>query len=222
MLTEQSSDSSQLRITEIFHSLQGEATRVGLPTVFVRLTGCPLRCVWCDTAYAFEGGSRMSISDIVGQVAEAGTPHVTVTGGEPLAQPGCLQLLNVLSEAGFDVSLETSGALAIDKVDSRVSRIMDLKPPSSGEVARNLWSNIPHLNQRDEVKFVIGDESDYQWSRSKLIEHDLSNRVGAVLFSPVQDHLSPALLAQWILGDKLPVRMQLQMHKIIWGQEQGR
>jgi len=213
---------SQVRITEIFHSLQGETTRVGLPTVFIRLNGCPLRCVYFDTAYAFEGGERTDISAIIDEVKKYGTPFITVTGGEPLAQPECLNLLIELADQGFDVSLETSGAMPIGEVDARISRIMDLKTPSSGECHRNLYENIPHLNKNDEVKFVIETEDDYQWCKSKLIEHQLAERVLAVLFSPVHGKMDETELANKIVEDKLPVRFQTQLHKTLWGDEKAR
>lgn len=212
----------ELRITEIFHSLQGEARTVGLPTVFVRLTGCPLRCNYCDTAYAFSGGSLRSIDSIVADVATHGARHVCVTGGEPLAQPECLPLLAALCDAGYDVSLETSGALDVGAVDPRVSRVMDLKTPGSGEVHRNRYDNIALLNRHDQVKFVITSRADYDWARFKLDEYNLPARVGEVLFSPGFGQVQPRDLAQWILDDRLPVRMQLQLHKLIWGEEQGR
>lgn len=211
----------RLRITEIFFSVQGESSRVGLPTVFVRLTGCPLRCVWCDTEYAFNGGVSRSIEDILAEVAQHGTPYVCVTGGEPLAQKPCLTLLSALCDAGFSVSLETSGALDISAVDARVSKIMDLKAPGSGEVDKNLWDNLAHLADRDELKLVLADEADYLWAREKLVTHRLT-ACCPVLFSPVQGALSPADLAAWILRDRLNVRMQVQLHKIIWGNAQGR
>ena len=212
----------QLRISEIFCSIQGEASRAGLPTVFVRLTGCPLRCVWCDTEYAFEGGERVSLSSILEQVASYRTPHVTVTGGEPLAQPDCHQLMRELCDGGFDVSLETSGALPVEEVDPRVSLVMDLKCPASGESARNRWQNLSCLASKDEIKFVIANREDYEWSKAKLFEHNLSERVGEVLFSPVEGQLQPAELAGWIVQDALPVRFQLQLHKILWQDARGR
>ncbi len=196
--------------------MQGEASRIGLPTVFVRLTGCPLRCTWCDTEHAFSGGQRMTLTEILDKVAGFGTPRVCVTGGEPLAQKNCLPLLAALCDAGHDVSLETSGALDIAGVDPRVSRIVDLKAPGSGESARNRWQNLPLLTPRDELKFVLKDRADYEWARNILIEHQLDKRC-PLLFSPVQDALEPQLLAEWILADRLPVRFQLQLHKQLWG-----
>lgn len=211
----------RLRITEIFHSLQGETSRVGLPTVFVRLTGCPLRCGYCDTAYAFHGGRMVDLDAVLAEVESFGTPWVTVTGGEPLAQRACHDLLRVLCDRGFSVSLETSGALDIAPVDARVSTILDLKTPGSGEAARNLWSNLEHLDRSDEVKFVLCGEDDYLWARSVVAEHALATRC-PVLFSPSFHDLPPARLAEWILRDRLPVRMQLQLHKQLWGEAQGR
>ena len=211
----------RLRITEIFASLQGESTRVGLPTVFVRLTGCPLRCSWCDTAYAFSGGETRTLDDILAEVAGHGLRHVCVTGGEPLAQKGCLALLAALCDAGHDVSLETSGALDIAGVDPRVSRIVDLKAPGSGELARNRWENLALLNARDELKFVLADAADYDWARRQIAEHRLAERC-TVLLSPVAGALDPADLAGWIVRDRLPVRFQLQLHKILWNDARGR
>ena len=212
---------SSLRITEIFHSLQGETSTTGLPTVFVRLTGCPLRCSYCDTAYAFEGGSKMMLSEIMQTVTDFGARYVTVTGGEPLAQPQCLELLKDLCDAGYKVSLETSGAMPIDDVDNRVVKIVDLKTPGSGEVTRNLYENIPLLLPHDEVKFVICDLQDYDWSCMKMDELGLADRAAEILFSPSQGELTPKQLAQWILQDKLNVRMQIQTHKYIWGDQPG-
>lgn len=209
-----------MRISEIFHSLQGESTRVGLPTVFVRLTGCPLRCVWCDTEYAFSGGQMRELDDILAEVAGHGARHVCVTGGEPLAQKPCLDLLRALCDAGHSVSLETSGALDIAEVDPRVSRIMDLKAPGSGEVERNLWSNLAHINARDEIKIIIANEADYLWAREVLAKHALCARC-TVLLSPAAGQVEPQALAAWILRDCLAVRMQLQMHRIIWGDRTG-
>jgi len=211
-----------LRITEIFHSLQGETTTTGLPTVFVRLTGCPLRCVYCDTAYAFEGGSKMSFAEILDSIAQYQTNYVTVTGGEPLAQPLCIELLRELCDLGYRVSLETGGAMCIKEVDPRVVKIVDLKTPGSGEVSRNLYENINYLQPEDEVKFVICDRNDYDWSRMKIDELRLRDCGSEILFSPSQGQLSPQQLAEWILQDRLNVRMQLQAHKVIWGDEPGR
>jgi 7-carboxy-7-deazaguanine synthase len=210
-----------LRVSEIFHSLQGESTRVGLPTVFVRLTGCPLRCAWCDTEYAFSGGETLTLGDVLIEVAKHGARQVCVTGGEPLAQKACLPLLAALCDAGYSVSLETSGALDISSVDPRVSRIMDLKAPASGESDKNLWGNLPRLNARDEIKIVLADEADYEWARKAIRERKL-DAICPVLLSPVAGKLEAKRLAEWVLRDKLPVRMQLQLHKLIWGPERGR
>ena len=215
-------ENHSLRITEIFHSLQGETTTVGLPTVFVRLTGCPLRCGYCDTAYAFEGGEKMAIQDILDTVADYKTDYITVTGGEPLAQPQCIELLQQLCDLGYRVSLETSGAMPVAEVDPRVIKIVDLKTPGSGEVSRNLYENINYLQLEDEVKFVICNRQDYDWSCMQIDQLRLRDTGSEILFSPSQGELAPALLAQWILEDKLRVRMQLQTHKVIWGDEQGR
>jgi 7-carboxy-7-deazaguanine synthase len=212
---------TELRITEIFHSLQGETSTTGLPTVFVRLTGCPLRCGYCDTAYAFEGGHKMLLSEIMATVAEYGANCVTVTGGEPLAQPQCIELLEQLCDQGYRVSLETSGAMPIAEVDKRVFKIVDLKTPGSGEVSKNLYDNVDHLLPHDEVKFVICDRQDYDWTCMKVDELGLQGRVAEVLFSPSQGQLPPRQLAEWILDDKLNVRMQLQTHKYIWGDQPG-
>jgi 7-carboxy-7-deazaguanine synthase len=209
-----------LRIHEIFFSLQGEASRVGLPTVFVRLTGCPLRCGYCDTAYAFQGGATMKIADIMAEVKNVGVHRVTVTGGEPLAQKQCLPLLKKLCDDGFDVSLETSGAMDIAPVDARVSVILDVKTPGSGEVEKNLWQNLGLLKAKDEVKFVLCDVADYQWAKKILTEYAISEKC-PVLFSPVYSRLPPRDLAEWILADKLPVRMQIQLHKVLWGEKPG-
>ncbi|MEQ8407199.1 MAG: 7-carboxy-7-deazaguanine synthase QueE [Gammaproteobacteria bacterium] len=211
-----------LRLTEIFHSLQGEARTVGLPTVFVRLTGCPLRCQYCDTAYAFEGGNQFTLKSIVQEVVAYDCRHVTVTGGEPLAQPNCLPLMKLLCDQGLSVSLETSGAMPIESVDERVSIVLDLKTPGSLESNRNLYENTALLQQKDQVKFVICDRQDYEWAKAKLLEYNLVERVGDVLFSPSFSQVNNAELAQWILQDRLKVRMQLQLHKIIWGDEPGR
>jgi 7-carboxy-7-deazaguanine synthase len=210
-----------LRITEIFHSLQGESRSVGWPTVFVRLTGCPLRCHYCDTAYAFQGGEKRTLGQVLNEVARYGCRHVTVTGGEPLAQPSCLALLSRLCDAGHEVSLETSGALDVAGVDPRVIKVIDLKTPGSGECERNAFQNLDHLTAEDQVKFVICDRADYEWARQKLVEFDLSRRCEA-LFSPSFGQLPPADLAGWILEDRLAVRFQLQLHKILWGDVPGR
>ena len=213
--------SMNLRITEVFLSLQGESRTVGLPTVFVRLTGCPLRCQYCDTAYAFHGGESLSLADIMQRVAEYGVRHVTVTGGEPLAQKACLALLTQLCDAGYEVSLETSGAIAVDEVDRRVSKVMDFKTPGSGEVAKNRFANVEHLGAHDQVKFVICDRADYEWSKQVTAERRLTERC-EVLFSPSAQQLPARELADWIVADRLPVRFQIQLHKYLWGDEAGR
>jgi len=210
----------KLKIHEIFYSLQGESSRVGLPTVFVRLTGCPMRCVYCDTAYAFSGGSNMEISDILTKVAEFGTKYVTVTGGEPLAQKNCHVLLKALCDSGYSVSLETGGAIDISTVDSRVSVILDIKTPDSGELKNNLWGNLDHLKKTDEVKFVLCSRADYEWAKEILNKYRIADKC-AVLFSPVYSQINPTNLADWVLADRLPVRMQLQLHKILWGEKPG-
>jgi 7-carboxy-7-deazaguanine synthase len=210
-----------LRVTEIFHSIQGESSRVGLPTVFVRLTGCPLRCAWCDTAYAFSGGEILSIDEVLLRVAAFDCTTVCVTGGEPLAQKGCLPLLDALCDAGYSVSLETSGALDIGGVDPRVARIVDLKAPGSGEHEKNRWENLDLLTAGDELKFVLASRGDYDWAVAACRQRRLFERC-PVLFSPVQGQLDPAQLAQWILDDRLPLRFQLQLHKLLWGGAQGR
>ena len=210
-----------LRITEIFHSLQGEARTVGLPTVFVRLTGCPLRCVYCDTAYAFSGGELLSQEEILRQVADYEPAYVTVTGGEPLAQPDCLGLLKGLCDAGYEVSLETSGAISVAGVDARVVKVLDLKTPASGEVERNDYDNLALLTPNDQLKFVICDRTDYEWARFKLDEYGLVGRVSDILFSPSHGQLPARQLAEWILEDNLPVRLQLQLHKLLWDDEPG-
>ncbi|MBN7798576.1 7-carboxy-7-deazaguanine synthase QueE [Parahaliea mediterranea] len=210
-----------LRITEIFYSLQGEARTVGLPTVFVRLTGCPLRCEYCDTAYAFSGGEMMALERILERVAAYRPRYVTVTGGEPLAQPNCLPLLSHLCDAGYEVSLETSGAMTVAGVDPRVVKVLDLKTPASAEMHRNDYGNIPLLTPRDQVKFVICDRADFEWARFKLDEYTLAGRVSDVLFSPSHGALPGRQLAEWILEDNLPVRMQLQLHKYLWDDAPG-
>lgn len=213
--------SERLRITEIFLSLQGEARDAGWPTVFVRLTGCPLRCVYCDTAYAFHGGEWMEIDDVVATVAGHGVRHVCVTGGEPLAQKRCVQLLEKLCDLGLAVSLETSGAIDISDTDTRVSRVVDIKTPGSGEVARNRMENIALLTPHDQVKFVICSREDFEWACAVVSEHALDSRCD-VLFSPSHGQVSPRELADWIVGERLPVRFQTQLHKQLWGEEPGR
>jgi len=217
----QGQEDRRLRISEIFLSLQGEADAAGWPTVFVRLTGCPLRCHYCDTSYAFSGGEWMAIEAVLKAVAGYQTRHVCVTGGEPLAQKGCLELLSRLCDAGHAVSLETSGALDIARVDPRVSRVMDIKTPLSGEAAKNRYENIDHLTPIDQVKLVIGDRNDYEWARAVVEKYRLNERC-SVLFSPVFGSIEPRQLAEWILEDRLPVRFQMQLHKILWGDEAGR
>jgi 7-carboxy-7-deazaguanine synthase len=212
---------ASLKITEIFYSLQGESNTVGLPTVFVRLTGCPLRCGYCDSEYAFYGGERLSLDQILAKVASYNARYICVTGGEPLAQRECLTLLTALCDAGYKVSLETSGALPVDEVDPRVTKVMDLKTPGSGEVGRNRWENIPLLTAQDQIKFVICDRADYEWARFKLDEHQLSGKVAEVLFSPSFGQVEPLALAEWILADNLPVRFQLQLHKLLWNDSPG-
>ena len=219
-----------LRITEIFYSLQGEANTAGLPTVFIRLTGCPLRCSYCDTTYSFEGGERQSLEEIIQTALSYQTPYICVTGGEPLAQPNCLPLLNRLCDLGCQVSLETSGALDVSKVDPRVSKVLDLKTPTSGEEQRNLLSNLEYLTPHDQIKFVICNHEDYEWSKHQVQQYQLQDKVGTVWFSPafaVEKNavkLPPLArdLAQWILADHLPVRFQLQLHKLLWNDETGR
>jgi 7-carboxy-7-deazaguanine synthase len=211
---------NELRVNEIFFSLQGESTRVGLPTVFVRLTGCPLRCGYCDTAYAFHEGRTRTIEDVMAEVAAHGANTVCVTGGEPLAQKNCLALLTALCDAGYSVSLETSGAIDVAGVDARVSRIVDIKTPGSGEVEKNLWSNLGFLTGRDEIKLVITSEDDYQWAAKVIAERNLA-ALCTVLLSPSFGEVKPEQLAAWILRDRLPVRMQLQLHKVLWGEKRG-
>lgn len=218
-MSEQNS-TAQLRITEIFFSLQGETRLMGLPTVFVRLTGCPLRCTYCDTAYAFSGGQSKTLAEILHQVAQYKTRYVTMTGGEPLAQRNCLPLLKALCDAGYQVSLETSGALDISAVDARVMRVVDIKTPASGEVDKNRWENLAILTPQDEIKFVLCDENDYEWACQILAQYHLADQC-PVLFSPAQGDLDPTQLADWILRDGLPVRFQLQLHKLLWNNEAG-
>lgn len=212
---------SFLRITEIFHSLQGESNTVGLPTVFIRLTGCPLRCVYCDTEYAFSGGKKMSIEAILDEVKPYGTPYVTITGGEPLAQQSCIELMNELLREGYRVSLETSGAMDVGRVDPRVVKVMDLKTPSSGELNRNLYQNIDYLTPKDQVKFVIGNDEDYDWSKEAISAYQLPERC-QILFSPVMGQQNPTSLAEKILQDRLPVRFQIQLHKLLWNDARGK
>ena len=213
--------SLSLKINEIFFSIQGETSHAGRPTIFIRLTGCPLRCVYCDTEYAFHEGNKMTLADIMKSISVYKTNHVTVTGGEPLAQKNCRPLLTLLCESGYDVSLETSGALEIGNIDSRVSRIVDLKTPASGEVDKNLYGNLQHLTTHDQVKFVICDREDYQWSKEKLNEYKLNEQC-EVLFSGSHGELQTAQLADWILQDQLPVRLQIQLHKFLWGDVPGK
>ncbi len=211
-----------LRISEIFFSLQGETRTAGLPTVFVRLTGCPLRCTYCDTDYAFEGGQLMSLQQILEAVAGYAPRYVCVTGGEPLAQPNVHPLLTALCDAGYEVSLETGGAMPVEKVDPRVVKVVDLKTPASGELARNRYDNLVFLDRKDQLKFVLCNREDYEWARMQLDQHQLPGKVGEILFSPSFGQLAPRDLADWILADRLPVRMQMQLHKIVWGDERGR
>ena len=212
---------TSVRITEIFYSLQGESVTVGLPTVFVRLTGCPLRCHYCDTEYAFYGGDRRSIEQILEEVSVFGALRVCVTGGEPLAQKSCLPLLTAFCDKGYQVSLETSGAVSLAEVDPRVTNVMDLKTPASGEVSRNLYENIGYLKPSDQIKFVICDRQDYEWARMKLDELDLPSSVTDILFSPSFGQQDATELAEWVLEDRLPVRFQLQLHKLLWKDAPG-
>ena len=212
---------TDLRITEIFYSLQGESNTVGLPTVFVRLTGCPLRCGYCDTTYAFKGGEWMSLEQVLGEVASYASRHVTVTGGEPMAQKACPTLLTALCDAGYQVSLETCGAIELNTVDPRVIKVMDLKTPGSGEVDKNLYGNLDLLESKDQVKFVICDEADYLWSRQQVDEHGMDQRC-EVLFSPSLGQLDATQLAEWIIRDRLQVRFQIQLHKYLWGDVAGK
>jgi 7-carboxy-7-deazaguanine synthase len=216
-------ESPSLRITEIFYSLQGESNTAGIPTVFIRLTGCPPRCSYCDTAYAFYGGVKYSLDEIVSKVEQYDTRYITVTGGEPLAQAACHELMTVLADKGFRVSLETSGAMDISRVDSRVSKVMDLKTPDSGESHRNLESNLEYLDLNDQLKLVISSSDDYAWAKEKITRHDLTNRC-EVFLSPAMgiQALAPAWLAEQILQDRLPVRFQIQLHKILWGDTPGK
>lgn len=227
--------SAGLRLTEIFYSLQGEALTSGLPTIFVRLTGCPLRCVYCDTEYAFTGGERQSLDAIIATIKTYPCKRICLTGGEPLAQPNAIELMQRLLSDGYEISLETAGALSVKDVPAAVSKVMDLKTPSSGEADKNLWSNLDHLTQHDQIKFVIMNRTDYDWAKAALIEHQLDKRVGTVWFSPmftvaddIDDAVSPEVpvlareLAEWILTDALPVRFQLQLHKIIWADAKGK
>ena len=211
----------RLRITEIFLSLQGEARDSGRPTVFVRLTGCPLRCGYCDTAYAFHGGEWRSIDEIVAQVRELGARHVCVTGGEPLAQKRCIELLRRLCDEGLSVSLETSGAIDVSQVDARVSRVVDVKTPGSGEEPRNLWTNLPLLTAHDQLKFVLCGRADYEWARAKIAEYAMHERCDVIL-SPSFGQVDPTELAQWMIDDRIPARMQLQLHKLLWGDARGK
>jgi 7-carboxy-7-deazaguanine synthase len=214
------SRSERLRITEIFYSIQGESRPAGLPTVFIRLTGCPLRCGYCDTEYAFHGGDQMTFEEITRQVKSYDTPLVCVTGGEPLAQRNCGRLLSLLSEQGYDVSLETSGALDIADIDQRVTIVMDIKTPGSGEAERNRWENLEYLKPGDQLKFVLCDRADYDWARQLVAERELAQKF-SVLFSPAWGRLPERTLAEWILQDRLQVRFQLQLHKYLWGEQPG-
>lgn len=213
---------STLKINEIFFSIQGETSFSGLPTVFIRLTGCPLRCVYCDTAYAFHEGENISIADILRKTASYRTRYVTVTGGEPLAQKNCIDLLRLLCDEGYQVSLETSGAIDLADVDNRVFRIVDIKTPGSGEEARNRWNNLKHISVNDQIKFVITDRSDYDWAKNRINEHKLQDRCSEILFSPAYGQLNATQLAEWILADQLPVRLQIQLHKYLWGDIPGK
>lgn len=223
-LTKEASEknkANRLRLTEIFFSLQGETRTVGLPTVFIRLTGCPLRCGYCDTAYAFQGGNWVEIDDILKHVSEYGARYVTVTGGEPLAQKPCLELLKKLCDAGYEVSLETSGALDIAEVDPRVVKVVDIKTPGSGEVDKNLFKNIDYLSSSDQIKFVICHRADYDWAKKTIEQYQLT-KICELLFSPSFEEQNAGQLADWILEDRLPVRLQIQLHKYLWGDVRGR
>jgi len=214
------SDQARLKVTEIFYSLQGEARNVGLPTIFVRLTGCPLRCDYCDTAYAFTGGEWMDIDEIIDEIKQYKTLHITVTGGEPLAQKQCIGLLERLCDLGYEVSLETSGAMLVDQVDARVTKILDVKAPASKEDSKNRTENFALLQADDQIKFVICDENDYAWSKQFIQQHQLEDKC-EILFSPSHEQLDAATLAAWILRDQLKVRFQLQLHKYLWGDKPG-
>lgn len=213
--------SDYLRISEIFYSLQGESRSVGLPTVFIRLTGCPLRCQYCDTSYAFSGGELQTIASIIEQVAQYNTRYITVTGGEPLAQPGCLELLEQLADKNYSVSLETSGAIDVSNVDARIDKVMDLKTPASDEEHRNRYANLQYLDSKDQIKFVICNADDYAWSKEKMAEYQLTQKC-EILFSPSLGQQDPTELAEWILADQLPVRFQVQLHKFLWGDMAGK
>ena len=217
----QKNTQAELRINEIFFSIQGESSKVGLPTIFIRLTGCPLRCSYCDTAYAFHDGNKMTVDDIIKDLSQYCTKHVTVTGGEPLAQKSCNELLTRLSDEGFQVSLETSGAIDVAHVDERVMKVMDIKTPGSAEQSKNKFENIAHITAKDQVKFVIGDRPDYEWSKQKMSEFNLTEKC-EVLFSPEHESVNPTDLANWILEDKLNVRLQVQLHKYLWGNVPGK
>lgn len=210
-----------VRLTEIFFSVQGESSFVGLPTIFIRLTGCPLRCVYCDSAYAFEGGQKWKIAAILENIKQYPARHVCVTGGEPLAQPQCLELLDALVRENYQVNLETSGAMPVEQVNPEVARIVDFKTPSSGEIAKNLWENLQYLGKKDEIKFVIGSDDDFAWALSKVLEFNMCEKVGSVLFSPVHGSYDLSVFAEKVLGTGLPIRMQIQLHKFIWGDTPG-
>lgn len=211
-----------LKVNEIFYSIQGETSHTGLPTVFIRLTGCPLRCNYCDTAYAFHAGEKITIGEILRRTSAWRARHVTVTGGEPLAQKDCVDLLRMLCDEGYHVSLETSGAINLADVDSRVCKIVDIKTPGSGEAAKNRWTNLAHLTPTDQIKFVICDKTDYDWAKTQLTEHHLQDRCSEILFSPSHEQLNATTLAGWILEDQLPVRLQIQLHKYLWGNIPGK
>lgn len=219
-MAKQSEQATRLKITEIFYSLQGEARNVGLPTVFVRLTGCPLRCTYCDTAYAFTGGEWMDTASVMDEVKQYKTKHITVTGGEPLAQKGCIELLKQLCDAGYDVTLETSGAILLDSIDERVIKILDVKTPASNEDSKNKFENFSLLSAEDQIKFVICDEKDYLWSKQFIKQHQLGD-ICEILFSPSHDQLDSTALADWVLRDQLKVRFQVQLHKYLWGDKPG-